>query len=37
MNEQFRKKTQKTPKREIDKAKREIEDLKERGITDEKE
>ena len=34
---QFMKKTQKTPKREIDKAKREIEDLKERGITDEKE
>lgn len=29
---QFRKKTQKTPQREIDKAKREIEDLKKRGL-----
>lgn len=29
---QFRKKTNKTPQREIDKAKREIEDLKKRGL-----
>ncbi len=29
---QFRKKTQKTPQREIDKAKHEIEDLKKRGL-----
>lgn len=29
---QFRKKTQKTPRREIEKAKRELEDIKRRGI-----
>lgn len=32
---QFMKKTQKTPKREIEQAKRELEDLKKRGISDE--
>lgn len=32
----FMKKTQKTPKREIEKAKRELDDLKERGLEDEK-
>lgn len=31
----FVKKTQKTPRREIDKAKRELKDLKERGLSDE--
>lgn len=31
----FVKKTQKTPKREIEKAKRELQDLKERGLRDE--
>ena len=30
------KKTQKTPRREIEKAKRELKDLKERGLSDEK-
>ena len=29
------KKTQKTPRREIEKAKRELKDLKERGLSDE--
>jgi len=29
------KKTQKTPRREIEKAKRELKDLKERGVSDE--
>ena len=32
----FVKKTQKTPRREIEKAKRELKDLKERGLSDEK-
>ena len=32
----FVKKTQKTPRREIEKAKRELKDLKERGVSDEK-
>lgn len=32
----FMKKTQKTPKREIEQAKRELADLKERGLDDEK-
>ena len=32
----FVKKTQKTPRREIDKAKRELKDIKERGLSDEK-
>ena len=31
----FAKKTQKTPRREIEKAKRELKDLKERGLSDE--
>lgn len=31
----FVKKTQKTPRREIEKAKRELQDLKERGLSDE--
>ena len=31
----FRKRTQKTPEREIEKAKRELEDLKQRGSNDE--
>ena len=31
----FVKKTQKTPRREIEKAKRELKDLKERGVSDE--
>jgi len=31
----FVKKTQKTPRREIEKAKRELQDLKERGLKDE--
>ena len=31
----FRKKTQKTPQRQIDQAKRELKDLKERGVDDE--
>ena len=31
----FVKKTQKTPRREIEKAKRELKDLKERGLSDE--
>lgn len=31
----FVKKTQKTPRREIEKAKRELQDLKERGLRDE--
>ena len=31
----FVKKTQKTPRREIDKAKRELKDIKERGLSDE--
>ena len=32
----FVKKTQKTPRIEIEKAKRELKDLKERGVSDEK-
>ncbi len=32
----FVKKTQKTPRREIEKAKREMKDLKERGLSDKK-
>lgn len=31
---QFTKKTQKTPKKEIEKAKKRLEDLKERGLDD---